>query len=246
MKKTIIAFFALAGMAAAANPTVYTDVKFADNDSTSLTGERSHIIFGNTPDTTPLTLSSWMIEFSITKFEDVGTLLNFTPSAASTAESSGFALRTNGGTKTGIMFINGTSYYGTPDDASSEILLNEASVSTINPLTLRVAYNATSKNAYLYDVTDGEFVSITVNDVKPTLSSVADSHDGSDINDKTQFYCFGSRINYTLGTVTDMSSIAGNKTAFESYIKTKTIPEPTTATLSLLALAGLAARRRRK
>ena len=43
-----------------------------------------------------------------------------------------------------------------------------------------------------------------------------------------------------------MSSIAGNKTAFESYIKTKTIPEPTTATLSLLALAGLAARRRRK
>ncbi|MBR3695069.1 MAG: PEP-CTERM sorting domain-containing protein [Akkermansia sp.] len=43
-----------------------------------------------------------------------------------------------------------------------------------------------------------------------------------------------------------MSEVAGNNSAFKGFVTTKTIPEPTTATLSLLALCGLAARRRRK
>ena len=44
-----------------------------------------------------------------------------------------------------------------------------------------------------------------------------------------------------------MSSLAGDTQAFTTYVKTMLlVPEPTTATLSLLALAGLAARRRRK
>ena len=41
-------------------------------------------------------------------------------------------------------------------------------------------------------------------------------------------------------------SIAWNESGTALYLNHKIIPEPTTATLSLLALAGLAARRRRK
>ena len=59
---------------------------------------------------------------------------------------------------------------------------------------------------------------------------------------------------YTSGvgtTYTGLSFIKSDGTSETRYapavtIKTKAIPEPTTATLSLLALAGLAARRRRK
>ena len=48
----------------------------------------------------------------------------------------------------------------------------------------------------------------------------------------------------TFGHIYDLSSIKGDVDAIKGYMKS--IPEPTTATLSLLALCGLAARRRRK
>ncbi|MBQ3144863.1 MAG: PEP-CTERM sorting domain-containing protein [Akkermansia sp.] len=51
-------------------------------------------------------------------------------------------------------------------------------------------------------------------------------------------------VTVTAGKVYDMNGITGE--SFKNYATAVSVPEPTTATLSLLALAGLAARRRRK
>ena len=243
MKKTIITLLALAGVAGAV--TEYT-ATFADNKGNTLTTQRSHIIFGDATAENPLTLSSWMIEFSVTKFSDAGGLLAIAPPKADSGN--GFGIRTHGGTKLGIMFCNGTDYYGTTDDASSELFVTAESVSAAKPLTLRFAYDAETNTVYLYDVTNDAIISREITD-DIILSSVAADHDGGDINGKTQFYTNSGAFNFGLGNVTDMSSLAGKNEAFVTYVKTKTtasIPEPATATLSLLALAGLAARRRRK
>jgi hypothetical protein len=51
------------------------------------------------------------------------------------------------------------------------------------------------------------------------------------------------------GTLTDANIVMAQATTAKNGWQTlsyKVVPEPTTATLSLLALAGLAARRRRK
>ena len=50
----------------------------------------------------------------------------------------------------------------------------------------------------------------------------------------------------TVKGLTAGDSIAWNESGTALYLNHKIIPEPTTATLSLLALAGLALRRRRK
>ena len=50
----------------------------------------------------------------------------------------------------------------------------------------------------------------------------------------------------TVKGLTAGDSIAWNESGTALYLNHKIIPEPTTATLSLLPLAGLALRRRRK
>lgn len=241
MKKTIITLLALASVAGAV--TEYT-ATFADSKTSELTSERSHIIFGDTTATTPLTLTSWMVEFSLTKFSDAGTLLAVTPSDP--AAGSGVGLRTNGADGVGIMFSNSNSYYG--NSKTDKIFVDSSKVSATTPLTLRYAYDAKSNMLYLYDVTNEKIISHEL-EAELILSSVAANHDGSDVKNVTQFMTMSKKFNFTLSSVTDMSSLAGNDAAFVTYVKTKTtvsIPEPATATLSLLALAGLCARRRRK
>ena len=238
----MITLLALAGVAGAV--TEYT-ATFADSKTNELKSERSHIIFGATTATTPLTLTSWMVEFSLTSIADAGTLLAVTPSDP--ANGSGVGLRTNGAEGLGIMFANGTSYYGDGTKTTDKIFVDSSKVSATTPLTLRYAYDATSDMLYLYDVTNEKIISYKL-DAELILSSVAADHDGSDVTNKTQFMTMSKKFNFTLSSVTDMSSLAGNDAAFVTYVKTKTtvsVPEPATATLSLLALAGLAARRRR-
>lgn len=216
------------GIAATANyasttsglPT-YT-ATFADNKGNTLTAQRSHIIFGDATAGTPLTLSSWMIQFSVTKFSDAGGLVYIAPSNAGNGD--GFGLRTNGSDGVGIMFANGTSYYG--DVASDKIFVDAASVSAENPLTLRFAYDAETNTVYLYDVTNDAIISCVITD-DIILSSVAANHNGDDINGKTQFYTQSTALNFSLGDITDMSTLAGNASDFETYIKTLTLPSST-------------------
>lgn len=196
---------------------------FADNKGNTLAAQRSHIIFGDATAGTPLTLSSWMVEFSVTKFSDAGGLLAIAPSEAD--KGNGFGIRTNGDKGVGIMFANGnSSYYGKTD--TDKIFVDAASVSAENPLTLRFAYNAETNTVYLYDVTNEAIIShVITEDI--ILSSVAADHNGGDISGKTQFYTNTGAFNFGLGNVTDMSSLAGNASDFETYIKTLTLPSST-------------------
>ena len=126
-----------------------------------------------------------------------------------------------------------------------------SSISAEAPITLRFAYDAESDIAYLYNVDTKEYITATNLSTRYeggsfSFSSVDSTVIGNgDKDGKTMFWTDSGSATYKLLGVTDMSSIAGNDTQFVNYLKTKTIPEPTTATLSLLALAGLAARRRR-
>lgn len=57
---------------------------------------------------------------------------------------------------------------------------------------------------------------------------------------------FVDAVNVTPAWKTDNATRQSATAAFNTTVKNKIVPEPTTATLSLLALAGLAARRRRR
>ena len=123
---------------------------------------------------------------------------------------------------------------------------------------------AISGNTYTYTSAEGEYIYTWSRNAGNTDSGkrplgtpvyITLTYDGSDsiISVKSS----GSDITDTFvlkGTEIDLSEVVINTTSNQgkgpdvsSYsISIQSIPEPTTATLSLLALAGLAARRRRK
>lgn len=68
--------------------------------------------------------------------------------------------------------------------------------------------------------------------------SVTKDFEGADLAPSTLFVLWSSKPD-------NATSVAGGQTITVSNIKVEYVPEPATATLSLLALAGLAARRRR-
>ncbi len=243
MKKTIITLLALAGVAAAV--TEYT-VKFAKNGSATLDGTRSHIIFGDTTATTPLTLNSWMLEFEIHELADPGTF--FSTDRNLNTERGGLGIRTS--TVEGLRItIGGNSNVHSDMLDTAKFGASEPEISATKPITLRLAYDAKSNMAYLLNVGTGEYVTYETED-DYSLKSVASSVTGEgDKNGYAMFWTDSGSATFELLGVTDMSSLAGDDAAFVTYVKTKTtvsIPEPATATLSLLALAGLAMRRRRK
>ncbi|MBE6418194.1 MAG: PEP-CTERM sorting domain-containing protein [Akkermansiaceae bacterium] len=240
MKKTLIALMAMAGVAAAAVPTTY-EATFASNGEAALTwsdGQNaSNILFG----TGATTLDSWMIEFQISDLQDPGTFMCTAPTTAGFVganDRDGLGIRTS--TTTGMRIaVNGNN--GSQSDGLLSIT-NVNNLSATNPLTLRFAYDAKSNTAYLFNVGTGKSISMSTGTTDYTLKSVASSTAAAATT--ATFYSDGA-TSYKLVDVTDMSTLAG-KTSFVTYLTTKTIPEPTTATLSLLALAGLAARRRRR
>ena len=250
MKKTLVAIFALSSVAAA-DVTLY-DATFANGGTSTLTNYRSHLTVGDKA----ITLSSWMIEFQITKQKDVGTFFSTYRKCSyeedgqiTTEERGGLGIRTN--SRSGLSITRKAD----KDFASSKLAVikfdsnpptdDAAEVSTSNPITLRFAYDAVNHEAYLYNVGTGEYVSAENLEASDTysLTTVSSSVTGNgDIDGKTMFWTDGGSANYKLLGVTDMSSLAG-KSDFLAHV---TAPEPTTATLSLLALMGLAARRRRR
>ena len=245
MKKTLITLLALAGVAAAADMPKEYAATFANSRTDTQSSARSHILLDG--GTQAITLDSWMIEFQIQKQSDIGAFFALGRNDNS-VERGGLGLRTN--TTSGI----GISWNGNNGWASDPTKLDVTSFSSISaesPITLRFAYDAESDIAYLYNVDTDKY--ITATNLTTTyeggnfsFSSVASTVTGNgDVEGKTMFWTDGGSAAYKLLGVTDMSSLEGNNNQFVSYLTTKTVPEPTTATLSLLALAGLAARRRR-
>lgn len=104
--------------------------------------------------------------------------------------------------------------------------------STDNTLPILWAQNAEGTGAATRTV--GSWIGVEIAS-DGTDSSVTLTYAGSDITD----------VFILKGTALDASKIAFQDN-IGSVTNTRIVPEPTTATLSLLALAGLAARRRRK
>ncbi len=251
MKKTLITLFALAGVAAAAEmPTEYV-ATFANSRTDTQSSARSHILLDG--GTQAITLDSWMIEFQIQKQSDIGAFFALGRNA-NNQERGGLGLRTNSTTGIGISWDGNSGYANSTEEDPYPMLTvtSFSSISAQSPITLRFAYDAESDIAYLYNVDTNEYITATNLTTRYeggnfSFSSVDSSVTGNGDNaGKTMFWTDGGSASYKLLGVTDMSSLEGNDAQFVSYLTTKTVPEPTTATLSLLALAGLAARRRRK
>ena len=238
MKKTLITLFALGSVALGTTPTTYT-VTFANGGSDTLTSSRSHLYFGEGA----ITLESWVLEFEITKLGDVGVFMNTAYGADHNVNNrDGLGIRTS--TTSGLRLGIGGNDGSQSDDVLSvdSFHATTGTVSTTNPITLRLAYNAVNNTAYLVNVKTSDYITMETSE-DYTLTSVATSVTGTgDVTGKTTFYTDGSKSNFKVLEVADMSVLANDSAAFFSYI----VPEPTTATLSLLALCGLAARRRRK
>lgn len=246
MKKTLITLLALAGVAAAADMPKEYVATFANSRSDTQSSDRSHILLNGGIEA--ITLESWMLEFQIQKQGDKGAFFSLHRNE-NDSERGGLGLRTNSSAGVGISW-NGNA--GWASDPTKLSVTDFSSISATSPITLRFAYDAESDIAYLYNVDTDEYITATNLTTRYeggnfSFSSVDSSvTENGDVAGKTMFWTDTGSASYKLLGVTDMASIAGNDIQFVRYLKTKTIPEPTTATLSLLALAGLAARRRRK
>ena len=243
MKKTIITLLALAGVAAAADnaPIEYDAYLLQLNNTgtkiTSLTSARGQIWFNEDA----ATLSSWMIEFSLDKLNGGNDVLftNSCGAPGATNERHGLSVY-SWYNQTGVTIGKDKLHF---TGAANLTFPSNPKL----PVTLRLAYDAVGDMAYLYCVETGAITSVTTaTDYTLKGSTIGGA---SDVSGLGSFWTDGGKDNFTIHTVTDMGALAGNADSFAEYVKTKTVPavpEPTTATLSLLALAGLAARRRRK
>ena len=224
MKKTLIALLSLAGVAAAATPVQsgtitldYTEApKFVTEDATLY-----NYLYGTFNEGGTVTFAL-TLNWNGKSTSDFQTILHIGE------EGKGLTLSVNG-TKN-LIFGEGTDG-NNGCSAGNELTaatLEEGDNDVVFTLTYKEAGKATS--------------SITLNDTVYNMPDMA----WSDINMSTESARYDE---YTLGfkgpgwdgkrTMVQVST--------DSMLVTyKAIPEPTTATLSLLALAGLAARRRRK
>ena len=146
----------------------------------------------------------------------------------------------------GLTFLTWVNQYGGVGEASSHNGENgENQITFAANDEMRFAYDNVSSTAYLYNVTKNELAvrNLSSDNEKNHLVSVS----SADNTGASAVFTNSGKDYASYGTVYDMSSLAGDTQAFTTYVKTMLlVPEPTTATLSMLALAGLAARRRRK
>lgn len=96
----------------------------------------------------------------------------------------------------------------------------------------RMSFDKGTGILYLADTTTGNYISADWAEYTPYTDIWQSS-----------FY-ESADVKVSVGKVYDMNGITGE--SFKNYATAVSVPEPTTATLSLLTLAGLAARRRRK
>ena len=235
MKKSIITLMALAGMAAAGEIQSW-DLMFTDGNQ-SITGSNRDLWAED-----GLVLSSYMFDFTVDSYTSTGnsvtTVLTYRGDMGTTGERQGMSFLTWGGTNVGIG--NGSTHYNIDE--------NKATFAADD--VFRFAFNAENKTGYLYNVTQDK---MCVADMSADITAENISKYYFTSGVKGVQATIGSSVvwtnsgggQFTMGDLYDLSSLASNAAQFENFVKTKPIPEPATATLSLLALAGLAARRRR-
>lgn len=242
MKKTITTFLAFCGVAAAA-PTEYEAYLLHMDDTSALTQEistkRGQLWFHEDG----AELTSWMVTFKLDSLSEASvTLFNSCQgTVAGPDERYGLGV---------YAWYNSTGVTIGKDDnhlsGAEEIFFPGNSKHNL-PVTLRLAYDGVSDTVYLYCDETQALTSVNVAATDANGEAVhynlkgATLGGGQDQSGVATFWTDSGDNHFTVISVTDMSSVAGDEKAFVRYI-----PEPATATLSLLALAGLALCRRRK
>ena len=227
MKKTIIALLALTGVAAAATEVNYTLTK----DATATWGD---------PETETLGTG---ITFNET--DDILTLKYLYTTYSGTGSSS----KDSWITPTNAAYKDSYSPSAQLSVGSSDVVT--LSFRITNSSKQAITLNALSFDVYCMTGTGGDKAAHEAYDVYASINggtpSVLSAGRGGTVSTAN----FDTDIDLAAGECVDVSYSMKFKAEYSAYYGltggsvTYTVPEPTTATLSLLALAGLAARRRR-
>ena len=237
MKKTLIALLALAGVAAAAD----FSATLADISSTNKTITTTGIVDGEFIAHTVLTLDVAAIKTYLSSPTDSLTNL--------------VSLKINDGSSNVGLSLYGSDFVAHDGGSGKNGALTDT-------LTITTPKNVTTSleglgSIFTTDVTDavltyshsgnGSVAYLTVMKTDGTLLNYADKRGGyRSTGDKRHVETFTFNDAYVLSAdAYVVDSVISAADAF-ALNKNKLVPEPTTATLSLLALCGLAARRRRK
>lgn len=238
MKKTIVTLMALVGSVFAAGVETWDLTLSRNGGGNSITSGNSDLWAGEDG----MVVESFLMEFTVDKFTSGGynvCPINTSRGTTNTAtERQGITFLAWETTNVGIG--NGKTHYNA-DDNKMTFAAGDS---------MRLAFDAEAETAYLYNVTKSTLctydMSSVITEDNASLYYFTSGVKGTEQTlGSTCVWTDGTANHFTFGKLHDVSAMAGTA-QFKEYVKTLQVPEPATATLSLLALAGLAARRRRK
>ncbi|MBQ3218839.1 MAG: PEP-CTERM sorting domain-containing protein [Akkermansia sp.] len=159
----------------------------------------------------------------------------------------GGALTLNGGSMAAVTLIDGDIYVNGATTTGALTLTGGTITFNLDAQVATYARNATPATMLTVDSLDVTGTKIVVNLSDEAFNKLdgstfnlfkVEGEEGADLS--------GADIVFTNGTQSKVGTVTANEDGSFTVKDTKLVPEPTTATLSLLALAALAARRRRR
>ena len=253
MKKTLIALMALASVTMAEEYPSWDLKVYTGSAGTNTTGDTLESGNRDFQFDSATALTTYAFDFTATKLDAYG-YSNFTIFNTSRGNSDGssrdglglLSTTSNSADSITVCLSVGTTAIETGNNRPT-MTINEGDILTF-------AYDSGSGTVLLFNETSSTLLQSTVDltgaNVDPTKyyfeSGAAPTSSANGNNGSSAVYTQGGKHVLTFGTITDLSSMTNNVDAIKAFIGVPSVPEPATATLSLLALAGLAARRRRK
>ena len=230
MKKTLITLLAICGVAAAETVTLTMPGTANNGGHGWISAEGAVTAFANSAD------GGYMFNVG----GDVNPDASFNEGVLTTTDgvtSLTLAPRTGAGGSGEAIVLSGSNLVGYSVDSFTFGIAGSSCTSTANiALTLAVITNSDSG----WSVVENTTGSLTLNSGAELTLTLSQSIDW------TSSYKVVAVIDNTAKTLGGGNSPTYTMTGITMSAVTTPVPEPTTATLSLLALAGLAARRRRR
>lgn len=243
MKKTLIALLALTGIATAAPLTLSSKAVSYGSSTTLTTGNQAM-----TWDDASVVYTNWYMTFSFTELVDNSTTIGSrwvsticTDASQNPRKGLAASVSLVGTEKSPqITFGTGGEFYSTSLGTRPTL-----GFSANDTLTMAVYENY----AYLGNQKSKKYVSIKLSDL-----TIAEGSDSKMTSGGARAFANSNSTKIGATTIASLDNLPIpngeildiTKLVTTGVAMTQSIPEPTTATLSLLALAGLAARRRRK